>query len=161
MELSPRRQVLQELFNRDASRGISAPGALNQVLAQVVGEHSILMLEPRPHRARRHLHSPPFPGERLRAYGELIIGLSGSVLADLQPGEAFDARQRLQRISMGVILAAVFGLHEGALALVEMKLVLATLRRRFPLALCPESNRPIQPRRRGFTLGPGRPVRLR
>ena len=106
--------VLQELFNRDASRGISAPGALNQVLAQVVGEHSILMLEPGPHRARRRLLSPPFHGERLRAYGELIIGLSGSVLADLQPGEAFDARQRLQRITMGVILTAVVGLHEGA-----------------------------------------------
>lgn len=106
--------VLQELFNRDAGRGISAPGVLNRLLAQVVGEHSILMLEPGPHRARRRLLTPPFHGDRLRAYGALIIGLSASALADLRPGERFDARERMQRITMGVILTAVFGLHEGA-----------------------------------------------
>jgi cytochrome P450 len=106
--------VLQELFNRDAGRGISAPGALNGLLAQLVGERSILMLEPGPHRARRRLLTPPFHGERLRAYGQLIIGLTASALTDLHPGNRFDARERMQRITMGVILTAVFGLHEGA-----------------------------------------------
>lgn len=106
--------VLQELFNYDGGRGISAPGSLNQLLAQVVGEHSILMLEPVPHRRRRRLLTPPFHGERLRAYGTLIIGLTGSAMADLRPGDGFDARERMQRITMGVILTAVFGLHEGA-----------------------------------------------
>jgi cytochrome P450 len=42
-----------------------------------------------------------------------------------------------------------------------MKLILATLLQRCSLELCPGSDRPIQPRRRGFTLGPSRPVRLR
>lgn len=105
--------VLQELFNRDGGRGISAPGVLNRLLAQVVGEHSILMLEPAPHRARRRLLTPPFHGDRLRAYGELIIGLTGSALTDLCRGDRFDTRERMQRITMGVILTAVFGLHEG------------------------------------------------
>jgi len=105
--------VLQELFNHDGGRGISAPGALNQLLAQVVGERSILMLEPEPHRARRRLLTPPFHGERLRAYGELIIGLTASALADLRRGDRFEARELMQRITMGVILTAVFGLHEG------------------------------------------------
>lgn len=105
--------VLQELFNRDGGRGISAPGSLNRLLAQVVGEHSLLMLEPAPHRARRRLLTPPFHGERLRAYGNLIIRLSEAALADLRPGDHFDVRERMQRITMGVILTAVFGLHEG------------------------------------------------
>lgn len=105
--------VLQELFNRDNGKGISAPGSLNGLLAQVVGEHSILMLEPAPHRARRRLLTPPFHGERLKAYGALIVGLADGALADLGRGDRFDARERMQRITMGVILTAVFGLHEG------------------------------------------------
>ena len=109
--------VLQELFNRDAApgggKGISAPGSLNRLLAQVVGEHSILMLEPAPHRARRRLLTPPFHGERLKAYGQLIINLAAAALADLHSGDRFEARERMQHITMGVILTAVFGLHEG------------------------------------------------
>lgn len=105
--------MLQELISRDGGRGLSAPGRLNSLLAQVVGERSILMLEPAPHRARRRLLTPPFHGERLKAYGGLIQRLSRELLADLQPGQVFDARERMQRITMRVILSAVFGLHEG------------------------------------------------
>jgi len=105
--------LLQELFNRDGGRGISAPGHLNRLLAQVVGERSILMLEPAPHRARRRLLTPPFHGDRLKAYGELIVNLCETSLADLRSGARFDARVRMQGITMGVILTAVFGLHEG------------------------------------------------
>lgn len=105
--------VLQELMTRDTGRGISAPGSLNGLLAQVVGEHSILMLEPGPHRERRRLLTPPFHGERLKAYGQLIITLTDQVMADLQPGDRFDARERMQQITMRVILSAVFGLCDG------------------------------------------------
>lgn len=105
--------VLQELFSRDGGRGLSAPGRLNRLLAQVVGEHSILMLEPLPHQARRRLLTPPFHGERLKAYGQLIVELSRDALTDLQPSARFDARDRMQQITMRVILTAVFGLHAG------------------------------------------------
>jgi hypothetical protein len=105
--------VLQELISRDGGRGLSAPGHLNRLLAQVVGEHSILMLEPLPHRARRRLLTPPFHGDRLRAYGTLIQHLSAEVLADLKPAQVLDARTRMQAITMRVILSAVFGLHAG------------------------------------------------
>ncbi|WP_191964842.1 cytochrome P450 [Synechococcus sp. RSCCF101] len=105
--------ILQELMGRDAGRGITAPGRLSGLLAQVVGEQSILLLEPRPHRARRKLLTPPFHGERLRAYGQTVIGLTRAAMADLSPGMRFDARERMQTITMGVILSAVFGLSEG------------------------------------------------
>lgn len=106
-------QALQELISLDTGRGISAPGRLNALLAQVVGAQSIILLEPQPHRARRRLLTPPFHGERLKAYGDLVIGLSREALADLRPGDAFEARERMQQITMRVILQAVFGLHEG------------------------------------------------
>jgi len=49
----------------------------------------------------------------------------------------------------------------AALAVFEMKLILATLLRAVSLELTPASDRPNPPRRRGFTLGPSRPVQLR
>jgi cytochrome P450 len=105
--------VLQELMGRDNGRGISAPGHLNELMAQVVGQHSLMLLEPAPHRARRRLLTPPFHGERLRAYGALIQSIARQVFAELQPGKEWNARTQMQRITMRVILSAVFGLHEG------------------------------------------------
>lgn len=105
--------VLQELIGRDNGRGLSAPGHLNDLMQQVVGEHSLMLLEPAPHRARRRLLTPPFQGERLKAYGALIQSIARGVFAELEPGQEWEARTQLQRITMRVILSAVFGLHEG------------------------------------------------
>ncbi|MFN9695472.1 MAG: cytochrome P450 [Synechococcaceae cyanobacterium] len=105
--------VLQELIGRDTGRGLSAPGHLNQLMQQVVGEHSLMLLEPAPHRARRRLLTPPFQGERLKAYGALIQSIARQVFAELEPGQEWEARPQMQRITMRVILSAVFGLHEG------------------------------------------------
>ena len=105
--------VLQELIGRDTGRGLSAPGHLNQLMQQVVGEHSLMLLEPAPHRARRRLLTPPFQGERLKAYGALIQSIARRVFAELEPGQEWEARPQMQRITMRVILSAVFGLHEG------------------------------------------------
>ena len=105
--------VLQELMGRDNGRGISAPGQLNTLMEQVVGPHSLMLLEPAPHRARRRLLTPPFHGERLKAYGALIQSIARQVFAELAPGQVWDARTQMQRITMRVILSAVFGIHEG------------------------------------------------
>ena len=105
--------VLQELMGRENGRGISAPGHLNDLMEQVVGQHSLMLLEPAPHRARRRLLTPPFHGERLKAYGALIQSIARQVFAELAPGQVWDARTQMQRITMRVILSAVFGLHEG------------------------------------------------
>ena len=105
--------VLQELMGRDNGRGISAPGHLNDLMEQVVGQHSLMLLEPAPHRARRRLLTPPFHGERLKAYGALIQSIARQLFAELAPGQVWDARTEMQRITMRVILSAVFGIHEG------------------------------------------------
>jgi cytochrome P450 len=79
----------------------------------MLGQQSIILLAPAQHRQRRRLLTPPFHGERLKAFGSLITSLATEAMADLQPGDVFDARTRMQRITMRVILTAVFGLHEG------------------------------------------------
>jgi cytochrome P450 len=49
----------------------------------------------------------------------------------------------------------------ASLALFELKLILVNLLGQYSFELCTENDRPIQPVRRGFTLGTERPVRLR
>lgn len=105
--------VIKDLINEDGGRCISAPGQLNGLLSQVVGQHSIILLAPAAHRQRRKLLTPPFHGERLKAYGQLISALAEQTLKDLKVGDVFDARERMQGITMRVILTAVFGLYEG------------------------------------------------
>ena len=105
--------VIKELINEDGGRHITAPGQLNGLLSQVLGKHSIILLAPATHRQRRKLLTPPFHGERLKAYGQLISSLADQSLIDLNVGDVFDAREQMQGITMRVILTAVFGLHEG------------------------------------------------
>jgi cytochrome P450 family 110 len=56
---------------------------------------------------------PPFHGERMRFYGQLILKITEEVMSQWVAGTPFLVRQSMQRISMRVILRAVFGLNEG------------------------------------------------
>ena len=53
---------------------------------------------------------PPFHGERMQTYGQLICDLTHEIIGKLQPGESFIARQVTQEVSLQVILEAVYGL---------------------------------------------------
>ncbi|PSN17637.1 cytochrome P450, partial [filamentous cyanobacterium CCP5] len=59
------------------------------------------------------LMMPPLHGERMRTYCHLIGEITHSVLAEIPLGSEFRARDVMQKISMRVILKAVFGLAEG------------------------------------------------
>jgi len=104
--------VLRELFMLDATKVIT--GRSNGVLQTMVGEHSILLLDGDPHQRQRKLLMPPFHGDRLRAYAQLICDITRQVSATWQPGQSIVARPPMQELTLGVILQAVFGLREGA-----------------------------------------------
>jgi unspecific monooxygenase len=66
------------------------------------------------HRRQRKLWMPPFHGERMRAYGQLVCDVTEKVTSRWTIGEPFSARSSMQTISLQVILKAVFGLEEGS-----------------------------------------------
>jgi cytochrome P450 family 110 len=66
------------------------------------------------HRRMRQLLMPPFHGERMRAYGQLIRDITEEVMSERAAGKDFPVRKSMQKISMRVILRAVFGLTEGS-----------------------------------------------
>ncbi|MGB3299729.1 MAG: cytochrome P450, partial [Phormidesmis sp.] len=104
-------EMVREIFTLDAST--AETGSRNQVLQPMVGDRSILLLDGDPHRRQRKLLMPPFHGDRLRSYGELICGITRQVSADWQVGQSIVARPPIQTLTLGVILQAVFGLREG------------------------------------------------
>ena len=81
-------------------------------LEPVVGARSILLLEGEEHLARRRLMLPPFHGERMRAYEEVISELVNSEIGSWPIGETFPIHPRMQALTLEVIMRAVFGVSE-------------------------------------------------
>jgi cytochrome P450 len=90
------------------------------VLEPALGPNSVLTLDDEPHMRQRKLLLPPFHGERVRHYGELIVEMTRREMERWPLGEPFALRPHTQRITLAVIMRAVFGVHdEGRLARFE------------------------------------------
>jgi cytochrome P450 len=106
-------EALQVILTSDDSGLFEAPGDLNSVVEPVLGAQSLIGLSGDPHRRMRQLLMPAFHGERMRSYGKLIQNITQEVMEERIIGKAFSVRKTTQKISMRVILRAVFGLNEG------------------------------------------------
>jgi len=105
--------ALKKILTQDTSDVISSPGDANSVLKPLLGSHSVILLNGNEHRQRRKLIMPPFHGERLKVYADLIQRITHEVMGELTAGQEFRARDAMQKVTMRVILQAVFGLHDG------------------------------------------------
>ncbi len=82
------------------------------VLEPALGPNSVLTLDDEPHMRQRKLLLPPFHGERVQRYGELITEITRREMESWPVGEPFAMRPHTQRITLAVILRAVFGVHD-------------------------------------------------
>lgn len=105
-------QAIQELLTSDRKR-FFATSEENDILQPLLGDYSVIMLEGERHKQRRQLLAPPFHGERMQAYGQLICDVTQKIMDQLPLNQPFLARQAMQQISLEVMLEAVFGLTEG------------------------------------------------
>lgn len=101
--------ALQRIFANDTKQFIAPP---NQLLQPLVGDYSIFTLEGSRHRRQRRLLMPPFHGERMQTYGQLICELVDKAMNSLSIGSVFSARRLAQEISLEVILKVVFGIYQ-------------------------------------------------
>lgn len=88
-------------------------GEANRILLPVVGEHSLLLLDENAHMEHRKLLLPPFHGERMTRYGELMSEIAAAEIERWPRGEPYRLRPRMQAITLEIILKAVFGVAEG------------------------------------------------
>ncbi|HKB51090.1 MAG TPA: cytochrome P450 [Solirubrobacterales bacterium] len=82
------------------------------VLEPALGPSSVLTLDEAPHMRQRKLLLPPFHGERIERYGELIREVTLQEMETWPVGEPFALRPHTQRITLAVIMRAVFGVHD-------------------------------------------------
>jgi cytochrome P450 len=81
-------------------------------LRPIMGSRSVLLLEGREHLARRRLMLPPFHGARMRAYEDTVREVVEREVATWPAGEPFAIHPRMQRVTLEVILRAVFGVTD-------------------------------------------------
>jgi cytochrome P450 len=88
-------------------------GEVNATVAELaLGPNSVLALDDAPHMRQRKLLLPPFHGERIRGYGELILKVTQKQIESWPVGKTFALRPHTRRITLAVIMRAVFGVHD-------------------------------------------------
>ncbi|MCR8897394.1 cytochrome P450 [Gordonia sp. GONU] len=78
-------------------------------LGRILGTGSIFSLEGRQHRARRKLLTPPLHGKRMKTYEQIVEEEVRTEAATWPAGTEFASMEPMMRITLNVILRAVFG----------------------------------------------------
>ena len=123
-------KLVKEIFAGDPA--VFAPWAA-QAIGPTIGQASVLALaEPR-HMKERKLLMPPFHGERMRAYAEIMGRVAERRLDAVVGAQKFLALELGQSISLEVIVRAVFGAQDDARAQELSHAVLAMIDDSSPL----------------------------
>jgi cytochrome P450 len=101
---------IKEVFGSDRENTITQ--GRNVVLEPILGTKSLLVQEGAEHLARRKLMLPPFHGERMRAYEDSIERATIEEISNWPTGETVLSHPAMQRITLEVIMSAVFGVSD-------------------------------------------------
>jgi cytochrome P450 len=131
-------------------------GNVKPNLGRVLGNGSVFNLDGEEHRQRRKLLTPPFHGRRLKAYEGLMAEEALREAATWPQGKEFETLEPFMRITLNIILRAVFGaegseqgrLREILPPLVTLGSRLALLPDRGPIAALGPRRRFLDIRRR-------------
>ncbi len=89
-------------------------GEANAMLAPVLGERSVLLLDGSEHLRHRRLLLPAFHGRRLQGYLSTMIECADHEIDSWPVNEPFAMLASMQSLTLRVILRAVFGYRPGA-----------------------------------------------
>ena len=104
--------AVKDVFTADPE--VARSGEANQALQAGLGRHSLIVLDGREHLRERKLMLPPFHGERMRLYGDLIAGVAERHVAAWPAGSPFAVVETMRAIALEVILRAVLGIEDGS-----------------------------------------------
>lgn len=105
-------QLVKQVFAADAETvHFGAPNPLGRV----IGRYSLFSLDEERHLARRRIVLPPFHGERMHAYESIVEDEALQELSSWPDGVEIRTAEPFMRITLNVILRAVFGVREGPL----------------------------------------------
>ncbi|MGK7944486.1 MAG: cytochrome P450 [Microcystaceae cyanobacterium] len=113
-------QGIQELFSMDSEQlDAGSPQIVDNDSGErygrnFIGGQSVVNFTGHRHQQRRKLLMPPFHGERMRSYGQMIIDITQQLFNQQKIDQSFCVQSLTQSISFQVILKTVFGLEDGA-----------------------------------------------
>ncbi len=84
-------------------------GEANNILRPLLGSNSLLLLDEREHLRQRKLLLPPFHGERVKRWEQLMRDSAAREVATWPRGRPIQTWPRMQTITFDVIMRAVFG----------------------------------------------------
>ncbi|BAZ69202.1 cytochrome P450 [Fischerella sp. NIES-4106] len=119
-------QGLQQMLTSD-TKEFAAPG--DPLFESFVGKNSVITVSGEVHRRQRQLLMPPFHGERMRSYAQVISNVTEEIISQWQIAQKFDVHSAMQVITMRVIMQAVFGLYDSPHAQELEKLLTLMLNR--------------------------------
>jgi cytochrome P450 len=102
------------------------PGEGAHILEPVVGKNSVILLDEEPHLEQRKLMLPAFHGEKMQNLAAVMSELAEREIASWPVDEPVSLSPQLQRLTLEIILRAVFGLERGA-QLDALRELLATI----------------------------------
>ncbi len=89
------------------------PGEGARVLEPLVGAHSVILLDEGRHMEQRKLLLPAFHGEKMQRLSGLMEEVAEREIHSWPRGEPLEMHERMQRLTLEIILRAVFGLDPG------------------------------------------------
>src|SRR3954447_7313652 len=104
--------TVEQVFKGDPN--LLHAGEGNVILGPLVGPGSTLLLDGPEHMRHRKLLLPPFHGERMRNYAEVMRDVAERHIASWPRGRRFSVLPSMQAITLEVIMRAVFGLDGEA-----------------------------------------------
>ncbi len=105
-----RPEQAKEIFAGDPD--VFHAGKGNAILGPVMGEHSLLLQDGAAHKRARKLLMPAFNGQALRGYEELVSAIARDEVAHWPQGRTFRSHDRMNVLTLEVILRVVFGVTD-------------------------------------------------
>ncbi len=102
-------EAVKTVFTAPAEVAPSAAG--NSPVAPVMGPSSVIVLTGPEHLRQRKLLLPPFHGERMREYEDVIVEATSRDMAGWPMNTPMRLQERTRKITLEVILRAVFGVE--------------------------------------------------
>lgn len=105
-----RPEHAKEIFAGDPE--VFHAGKANGILGPIMGEHSLLLQDGAEHKRARKLLMPAFNGHALREYQALVTEVARAEVASWRPGEELRSLDRMNALTLEVILRVVFGVTD-------------------------------------------------
>ncbi|NRQ30302.1 cytochrome P450 [Nonomuraea sp. NN258] len=105
-------ELAEQVYKTDQGGG-SAGAARRDFLEPMVGAHSVLTLDGEPWWQHRKLLNPPLRAKQVAGYADDIAAIAAEKIATWPLGRPFALRERMQEITLEIIVRLIFGIRDA------------------------------------------------